>query len=85
MDIYSNSEGYFSVDPDGEVSEYYPTKGECQRAIDDGSAFALTSQPATLPKRSTFHSAKATQRVLLTGLDCIEGQADLFENLDGSR
>lgn len=47
--------------------------------------FQLTQQPATQPKRATFESARATQRVLLTGLDCLPGQNDLFDGIDGSK
>ncbi len=39
--------------------------------------------PATLPARATFESTKTSQRKLLTGLDCLAGQTDLF-NTDGS-
>jgi hypothetical protein len=46
--------------------------------------FELAQQPATQPKRAKFASTKATQRVLLTGLDCRAGQADLFEGVDGT-
>jgi hypothetical protein len=81
-DIHQNREGYFVVSADGEPSEYYATKKECRQAVENGSAwseqFALAAQPATLPKRATFTSTRAVQRVLLTGLDCLPGQEDLF-------
>ena len=47
--------------------------------------FELAQQPAVLPKRATFESTRTRQTVLLTGLDCLAGQADLFDWLDGSR
>lgn len=48
-----------------------------------GDGFNLDRQPATLPARAKFTSTPATQRVLLAGLDCAPGQADLFST-DGT-
>ncbi len=42
-------------------------------------AFTLQAEPATRPKPTRFESTKTTQRVLLTGLDCLAGQSQLFE------
>lgn len=47
--------------------------------------FTLAAQPAAIPKRATFESTRTRQTVLLTGLDCLAGQADLFEGLDGTK
>jgi hypothetical protein len=74
--------GFFAVNADGEPTEFYPTKAACRRAVEDGSAwceqFALQPQPAIVAKRERFESVKTTQRVLITGLDCLPGQEDLF-------
>jgi hypothetical protein len=47
--------------------------------------FELAAQPAQRPKRATFESTKTRQAVLLTGLDCLAGQADLFDGIDGAK
>ncbi len=46
--------------------------------------FQLAQQPATQPKRTTFESTTTRQRVLITGLECLPNQSDLFTDLDGS-
>lgn len=48
-------------------------------AMDD----ILRREPAILPKKQTFTSTPTTQRKLLSGLDCVPGQAELFET-DGA-
>lgn len=48
------------------------------QAMVNAGQFTLTREPATKAKRATFESTKSTQRVLLTGLDCLPGQNDLF-------
>lgn len=35
-------------------------------------------------EKKRFTSTKATQKVLLTGLDCAAGQVDLFDGIDGA-
>lgn len=47
--------------------------------------YTLAAQPAAIPKRATFQSTKTRQAVLLTGLDCLAGQADLFDGIDGAK
>ena len=47
--------------------------------------FELSQQPAARPKRTTFESTRTRQTVLLTGLDCLAGQADLFDGIDGAK
>ena len=41
--------------------------------------FKLKQQPAIVQPKARFESTPTTQRVLLTGLDCLPGQQDLFE------
>ena len=41
-------------------------------------AFVLSGQPKPTWQRGDFESAKATQRPLFCGLDCLPGQGDLF-------
>lgn len=41
-------------------------------------AFVLTGKPKPVRKRGDFPSAKASQRPLFAGLDCLPGQGDLF-------
>lgn len=59
---------------------YHPA---CYEASEREAGYELDRQPARQPKRATFTSAKTTQRVLLTGLDCLPGQEQLFET-DGA-
>ncbi len=61
------------------VENFYQGK----KTSEGGEGFKLQGAPATQPKRATFTSTKATQRVLLTGLDCLAGQSSLFDT-DGS-
>lgn len=88
-EAYRNEDGWFAVSPDGEASEYYATRKELLAAVADGSAwcepFALAAAPASTAKRFEFARTKTVQRVLLSGLNCLPGQQDLFDGMDGSR
>jgi DNA-directed RNA polymerase subunit RPC12/RpoP len=53
------------------------SKGTGDNCSDCDHRFTL--QNATpKPKPATFDNAKATQRTLIDGLDCLPGQQDLF-------
>ncbi len=58
---------------------YHPA---CYDKAEEAAGFELQQQPATQPKRATFTSTKSRQRTLLSGLDCLPNQGDLFQ-VDG--
>lgn len=45
--------------------------------------FGQPVKPATKPVAGTFHTERRTQKTMLSGLDCLPGQRDLFE-VDGA-
>lgn len=47
--------------------------------------YTLAKQPAARPKRATCESTRTRQTVLLTGLECLPGQHDLFDGIDGAK
>lgn len=80
--VVTHKREVFAITPDSKLAK--PVRGDDAAAVLYRlDAYALAQEPATLPARAKFTSTPTTQRVLLAGLDCAPGQADLFST-DGT-
>jgi len=47
--------------------------------------FELAREPAARCRVEHFESCRTEQQVLFTGLDCLPGQQDLFDDIDSKQ
>lgn len=89
VDPYAERTQQWVLDPGGYAlcaywkgggSRFFYSVWECEQKVADlADPFELTAKPEPAPhKPAAFANVATTQRKLLTGLDCLPGQGDLF-------